>query len=91
MNILTEALPDTVEIDGIDYPINTDYRAALRIILAFEDSELTDYERQVILLSGLYPEAPPNLTGALEKAKLFLNGGEIGEDNYTPRPACVLV
>jgi hypothetical protein len=86
MNILTEALPDTVEIDGIDYPINTDYRAALRIILAFEDSELTDYERQVILLSGLYPEAPPNLTGALEKAKLFLNGGEIGEDDSPPGP-----
>lgn len=83
MNILTEALPDTVEIDGIDYPINTDYRAALRIIMAFEDGELTDYERQVILLSGLYPEVPQNLTGALEKARLFLNGGEVSEEPIT--------
>lgn len=86
MNILTEALPDAVEIDGIDYPINTDYRAALRIIMAFEDGELTDYERQVILLSGLYPEVPPHLTGALEKARLFLNGGETGESDTPTGP-----
>jgi hypothetical protein len=84
MNILTEELPDTVEIDGIDYAINTDYRVTLRILMAFEDNELTDYERQVILLSGLYPEVPPNLTGALEKARLFLNGGEISSEDDTP-------
>lgn len=84
MNILTEALPDTVEIDGIDYPINTDYRAALRVIMAFEDDELTDYERQVILLSGLYPSPPPNLAGALDQAQIFLNGGKASEPDDTP-------
>lgn len=86
MNILTEELPDTAEIDGKEYPMNTDYRAALRVILAFEDNDLTDYERQVILLSGLYPEVPNNLTGALEKARLFLNGGTLRDDDQPTGP-----
>lgn len=86
MNILTEALPDTVEIDGMEYPINTDYRAALRVILAFEDGALTDYERQVILLTNLYPDVPPNLSVALEKARLFLNGGDMLGADQSPSP-----
>ena len=79
MNVLVDALPDAVEIGGIEYPIETDFRAALRVILAFEDDELTGFEKQAVLLDNLYPERPHDLQGALEQAIKFLNGGQ-GQD-----------
>ena len=76
INILFEPLPTAVEIDGQDVPINTDFRACLRVILAFEDPELAPVEQQAILLANLYPKAPDNAVGAFEQALRFLNGGE---------------
>lgn len=87
MNILTDALPDAVEIDGEEYPINTDFRAALRVILAYEDEELTAIEKQIITLQNLYPEQPPNTAAAVEMAGKFLNGGmEQGEAGEARQP-----
>jgi len=53
MNILTQSLPDTVTVDGKEYPINSDFRSCLNTILAFDDAELTVYEKQAILLNNL--------------------------------------
>lgn len=75
MNILIEELPDCVEIEGIVYDINTDFRACLRAILAFEDNELTDYEKQIVMLRNIYPAIPNNLEEAARQAIKFLNGG----------------
>lgn len=87
MNILVEQLPDAVEIDGQAVPIYTDFRDCLRIILAFEDPELTNLEKQVILIENLYPEKPENLQAALEQGVKFLDGGQAGDDEgeYSPR------
>ena len=30
MNFLTERLPDSINVDGVDYPIQTDFRTILR-------------------------------------------------------------
>ena len=76
MNILTDTLPDAVEIDGIEYKLNTDFRAALRVIMAFEDTELTGYEKQMILIKVLYPQPPVNLQEAITQANWYLNGGK---------------
>lgn len=82
MNILTDELPATIEIDNTEYKIESDFRACLRIILAFEDNELTPQEKQVILLSILYPKLPHDVNQGLEKANWFLNGGkENNEDD----------
>lgn len=85
MNILFEQLPEAVEIDGIEYAINTDFRVCLRVILAFEDPELTPLEKQALLLENLYPDQPHNLGKALELAIKFLNGGEIQGEGDGPR------
>jgi hypothetical protein len=53
--------------------------------MAFEDNDLTPQEKQIILLSMLYPTIPPDTQIAIEKANLFLNGGEIGEVKDGPR------
>lgn len=81
MNILIDELPSAVEIDGREYALETDFRACLRAILAFEDSELTTWEKQAALLDNLYPEQPHDLEEAFRLGVRFLNGGEeVGED-----------
>lgn len=85
-NILTDELPEWVEIDGIEYPINADFRACLRVILAFEDSELTGVEKQAILLTNLYPEQPHDPGKAIELGVKFLNGGEEAESEGQSGP-----
>lgn len=85
MNILVEQLPEAVEIEGIEYAINTDFRACLRAILACEDPELTPEEKQALTLENLYPDQPHNLGKALEQAIKFLNGGEIQDESDGPR------
>jgi hypothetical protein len=76
MNILSGNLPEAVEIDGREYPINSDFRACLKIILAFEDPGLTALEKYGITLENLYPEIPENTEQALKLAIKFLNGGD---------------
>lgn len=75
-NILTDELPCAVEIDGQEFEINTDFRAALRVVMAFEDEELTAVEKQALLLSNLYPEPPENIPAAFQQGVKFLNGGK---------------
>lgn len=76
MSILTEQLPEAVLIDGKEYPINTDYRTAIRIIEAFESDELTNLEKNEIMLELLYGEKkiPENIPEAIDMALRFLDG-----------------
>jgi hypothetical protein len=76
MNLLIDKLPTSIDVDGKLCFINTDFRPCIRIMLAFEDEELTDYEKQLIMLANLYNEIPDNAQAAVEKAGWFLNGGE---------------
>jgi len=84
MNILIEELPNAVEIDGIEYEINSGFRSCLRIILAFEDNELAAIEKQMVLIDNLYKNKPDNLDQATRQGIKFLNGGrdelEAGND-----------
>ena len=81
MNILTDAPPETVEINTTEYRLNTDFRACLKIIMAFEDNELTPQEKQFILLGNLYSVVPNDLEAALDRANWFLNGGKDSATN----------
>lgn len=76
MNVLIDALPTRVEIDGEEYEINSDFRTGLTIMTAFEDNALTGFEKQSIMLELLYPEIPSNRAKAAELAIKFLNCGE---------------
>jgi hypothetical protein len=78
MNILTDQLPKAIRIGETVYPVNSDFRDCLRIILAFEDNDLTWVEKQLVLLENLYAEIPPegDAQEAILKGIKFLNGGE---------------
>ena len=81
MNVLVDELPEKVEVDGRDYAINSNFRACLKTILAFEDPELTISEKQTILLENFFAEKfPENIEKAFEVAILFLDGGENGKE-----------
>lgn len=78
MNVLIDGLPSAVEVDGREYALNTDYRVGLQIMTAFEDPELTGYEKQCIMLQLLYPTIPPDTRRAAELAVKYLNCGQDG-------------
>jgi hypothetical protein len=85
MTALFDALPQCAEIDGVLYELNTDYRVALRIITAFEDASLADFEKQCIMIKLLYKTPPPDMEKAAEIAVKFLNcGDENGDDGEAP-------
>jgi len=85
VNILVNALPQSVEIDGTEYELNTDYRASLFTILAFEDSELTQSEKVSLMLDNLFFEIPSDLLAAVKKAQWFLNAGRENKDDGSRR------
>lgn len=76
MSILTSKLPVSVEINGREYLLNTDFRVGLKIMEAWEDSELTEREKQWVMLKLLYPEIPEDVAEAYRLALNFLNCGE---------------
>lgn len=79
-------LPTTLEVNGIDYKILSDYRVALLIFQAFNDPELTEYEKLCVCLECLYEEVPEdNSQEALEKAMWFLDGGDIPKSEKVPK------
>lgn len=72
-------LPTSIEVNGIDYKIRTDYRDILDIMVAFGDPDLEPEEKVYVCLYILYIDSGkiPNidLEEAYEKAVLFLNCG----------------
>ena len=72
-------LPTAFMIDGRRYPIRSDYRAALRVIQAFNDPELSDGEKCAVCLKVVYtvPVRREHLQQAINKAYWFIGGGDI--------------
>lgn len=80
MNPLINKFPTKIELNGKVYEINTDFRNCLKIILAFEDDDLTIEEKYYIMLQRLYGCVPKNQEEAIRKAILFLDCGEEQKD-----------
>ena len=76
-------LPRTVVFGGREWAINTDFRAVLAILAAFEDPELSDDEKAYVCLRRLYREfesIPRDaLQEAFDAAIRFIDHGEGGE------------
>lgn len=79
-NILIDSLPETITVGGRDYQADTDFRTALRIMLAFEDPELVGIEKQTVLITNLFIEYPSDVTGAFAAGLNFLNMDQPAND-----------
>ena len=80
MNVLLNKFPQKIRIDDTDFEIKTDFRNCLKIILAYEDTELTIQEKHYILLQRLYKTIPNNIEEAIRKGISFLNCGKEDSD-----------
>lgn len=85
MSRLTSKAPSSVEIGGIDYPISTDITSCILTISAIEDEDLTQYEKQDLLLYNMYEEVPHDIREAIERSLWFLGGGKGPSDKNEPK------
>lgn len=75
MNILINRVPESVEIDGTEFQINTDFRTSIKFESVMADSSLTDEQKIFKALTLYYPKIPINIQGAIEKMLWFYSGG----------------
>lgn len=84
-------LPKQLNINGTDRTIRSDFRTALLIFQAYNDVELSDYEKNQIMLECLYEdfESIPgeDYQEASEKAVFFLDGGNSADENSNHQQA----
>lgn len=80
-------LPTSLEIDGINYGIRSDFRVILDIFRAFEDEELDKSEKWQVAIQILFIdwEDIMNYEEAIEKASWFINCGRKPIDKITPK------
>lgn len=78
-------LPKSLNIDGKDYEINSEYRVALLIFQAYSDPELNDIEKSRVCIECLYKDIPKDLNKALVKAMWFLDGGNTPKSKQAPK------
>ena len=82
-------LPVRLNVGGIDYPIESDYRNILVGLVACADPEYSDKEKLYIVMKRLYqsylekiPER--DISEAAKKAKWFLDCGQIFDEKKPP-------
>lgn len=83
MNILTDALPGALEIDGKLYKINTDFRAGIEFEMLIQDGC-----HDTRLLFPFFPDGLPSdvsLEKIVEAIELFYCCGALPEKKSTPK------
>lgn len=82
-------LPTSVEVNGTEYQIRSDYRPILDILLALEDPELNDQDKALVVLSVFYPDfedmSPVDYEEAVKKCFWFINCGSEGQNKKAPK------
>ena len=70
-------LPVTLEVAGKEYGIRSDFRAVLDILIAMTDPDLSDYEKEEVMVEILYEEDIPvsGYEEACAKAVKFIDAG----------------
>ena len=69
--------PEAIEVNGVEYAVNFDFRTGLGCILDMESSELTDEEKAILLLRRIYGETiPDDVETAIKLAVKFWMAGK---------------
>ena len=85
MNIILDDLPEAIEVNGVEYAVNSDFRSGLACILDMESSELTDEEKCILLLRRIYGDViPEDGETAIKLAVKFLDGGKEQSEEQNP-------
>ncbi|MCH5202751.1 MAG: hypothetical protein J1F17_06050 [Oscillospiraceae bacterium] len=78
-------LPTTLKVENREYKIRSDFRVALLIFQAYNDPELSDYEKAMVCVECLYIEIPHNYRQAIKQAMWFLDGGDMPKSRKAPK------
>jgi len=79
INILTDTLPEAVVVDGVAYPIETDFRFWIRFDLALSDGTLSAEDKTVALFAPYKKALPPRFDVAAKALISFYAGEKDGE------------
>ena len=73
-------LPQSLEVAGKAYDIDSDFRTVLRVLAAYGDPELSDSEKGLICLANIYIDAASipaeHLQEAYQAAVRFIDNGQ---------------
>ena len=76
MNMLIDALPEAVSVDGVVYPVRWQFRTFLLIEELMEDPELSDEMKLGLALNLFFDNnVPPNTAQATKRLTEFYMGG----------------
>lgn len=81
MNSLTEKLPVSVMVDGVEYEINSDFRTSIKFEIMMADTSLTDKEKIISALELYYTKIPDNISKDIDTILLFYRGGQEPDGN----------
>lgn len=76
MNILIDVLPKSVEIEGEDYRINSDFRTSILFELLIQDNSIREEEKLMQALELYYPVIPKDINKAIENILWFYECGK---------------
>lgn len=89
--MITYDLPTSLEIGGVGYPIRSDFRAILDILIAASDPELDDLGKAIVMLQIMFPDwekiPPEHIEEACKKACDFIDCGK--KDDGKPKPRMI--
>lgn len=76
MNLLIDTVPTSVDIDGVEYEINSNFRYGILFELLMQDSTIGEKEKILMALELYYPEIPKNINEAIDKILWFYRCGK---------------
>lgn len=76
MNILIDLVPTTIEIDGEEYEINSNFRESILFELMMQDNTISEEEKIIQALELYYPILPKDLNKAIEGILWFYRCGK---------------
>ncbi|NFK78259.1 hypothetical protein FDA95_06545 [Clostridium botulinum] len=76
MNVLIDLVPTTIEIEGGEYEINSNFRVSILFELLMQDNSISEENKIIQALQLYYPVIPPNINLAVDKMLWFYRCGK---------------
>ncbi|MBE1302938.1 hypothetical protein G4W71_02600 [Clostridium botulinum] len=76
MNLLIDLVPTTIEIEDVEYEINSDFRTSILFELLMQDNELSEEDKIIQALQLYYSVIPHNINLAVDKMLWFYRCGK---------------
>lgn len=76
MNLLIDLVPQTVEIEGEDYEINSNFRTSILFELLMQDNSISEEDKIIQALELYYTKLPKDLNKAIEGMLWFYRCGK---------------